>query len=58
MKPKNFPGRKNQRRIDALKRMSGCKKAHDNVSTIENTEAKIVDPAIAITIQTKKHKKV
>lgn len=56
MKPKNFPGRKNQRRIAALSRITGCQKNHSNVTTIENTKAKIVDSTVALTIHTKKNR--
>lgn len=53
MKPKNFPGRKNQRRMAALNRMTGCQKNHSNVTTIENTKAKIIEPT---TTHTKKNR--
>ena len=58
MKPKNFPGRKNKRRKDALARMSigtpeisyGC------LSTFERTNSKIMDDTEARNIRTKKRR--
>ena len=53
MRPKNFPGRKNIRRIDAIERMKGNKKLS---VTIENTKAKIVSQDVALSTETKKHR--
>lgn len=53
MKLKNSPGRKNQRRIEAVERMIGyisCLMASDD------TQAKIVDPVTARNTRTKKHR--
>lgn len=46
MKPKNFPERKNQRRIDAAERLANG--PYDKIETkiaLENTLVKIVDNA-------------
>lgn len=51
MKPKNFPGRKNMRRIEAVERMKGNKKLSE---AVENTTTKIVDRGAALAIETKK----
>lgn len=45
--PKNFPGRKNQRRADAAKRKG---KPED----IENVKKKVVEQSVAVAIKTKK----
>ena len=53
MKPKNFPGRKNMRRIKAIGRMKG----KENLSHIvDYTEAKIVDQGVALATETKKYR--
>ena len=49
MKPKNFPGRKNIRRINAISRM---KIKHH----IEQTQAKIINQEEAEAIRTKKYR--
>ena len=53
MKPKNFPGRVNMRRIEAVERMKGNKKLAE---AVENTAAKIVDQGVALATETKKHR--
>jgi len=49
MKPKNFPGRKNIRRIEAVKRMKGN-------AELSETVAKIVDQSVALSTKTKKYR--
>jgi len=49
MKPKNFPGRKNIRRINAISRMKVK-------YYIKQTQAKIIDQEEAEAIRTKKHR--
>ena len=60
MKPKNFPGRKNERRISALKRMEeqlATTTTNKFISRdIEKTKTKIINPAAALTTYTKKHR--
>lgn len=51
MKPRNFPGKKNMRRIEAVERMKGNKKLSE---AVENTVAKIVDQSAALATETKK----
>lgn len=51
MKPMNFPGRKNIRRIEAVERMKGNKKL---LEAVENTVVKIVDQGAALATETKK----
>ena len=53
MKQKNFPGRKNMRRIGAVERMKGNKKLSKEV---ENTVVKIVDQGVALATETKKYR--
>lgn len=53
MKPRNFPGRKNQRRKDAIARHKGpANMAERNDYT--NTQLRIVPDAVARAVRTKK----
>lgn len=54
MKRKNFPGRVNKRRIEAVERMKQAPTA--NAKAIENTEAKIVSQSVAYGTKTKKYR--
>ena len=51
MKPKNFPERKNQRRIDAIKRLQKAYKRNakgDTLSIISNTKQRLINNARSI----------
>lgn len=50
MKPRNFPGRVNRRRLAALARMAPASEA------AARTKAKLLDPAAARAIRTKKRR--
>ena len=57
MKLKNAPGRKNQRRIEAAKRMQDSNSESLGVLlTIEDTLKKIVDPVTSRNTRTKKRR--
>lgn len=59
MKPRNFPGRKNQRRAEALERMVWANKTNvikDEGSIWDNTFKKIIDQKEAEVIRTKKNR--
>lgn len=52
--PKNFPGRKNERRISALKRMEERAAINKFISyAAAKTKIKIIDPTAALTTYTK-----
>ena len=53
MKCKNFPGRKNQRRIEALARMLPYRLQSNEAARLERL---IVDPTTARAIRTKKRR--
>lgn len=54
MKPMNFPGRKNRRRIEAVQRLYKKSTLKESVGVIiDNTNAKIVDQGGAENLQTK-----
>jgi hypothetical protein len=61
MKPMNFPGRKNQRRIDALARMkppsSGAGHYERSIHPYSLLKAKIIPESIARGIRTKKDRR-
>ena len=54
MKPKNFSGRKNRRRIEALARMLPSRRQSSNEAA--RLEQLIVDPATARAVQKKKRR--
>jgi len=60
MKPKNFPGRKNQRRKDAVANIdwnySGREMPYNIKSIREQTLSKIISDEDALRIRTKKHR--
>jgi len=53
MKPRNFPGRINIRRIDAVERMKSNKKLSE---AVDNTMVRIISQDAALSIETKKHR--
>lgn len=58
MKPKNFPGKKNDRRIRQLNKLNYIKeKKSDEEKDIKNLENKIMAPLDAKNIKTKRNNK-